>query len=148
MAFGGDVIAMAECYYDMLCEHVEKWKPTFVGHFDLITKYDEVGEPLFRDHVACNRLARHYAAEAAGSGCVFEVNTGAISRGYRTTAYQSEDLLYLLRREDARLILSSDSHRADTLNTHFEECVRHLIDIGFRRVFTLSEDGFVPIPLC
>lgn len=147
-ACGGDILTLAETYYSSFCRYIRVRLPDIIGHFDLITKYDEVGEPLFRDHVAYNRLARHYAAEAAGSGCVFEVNTGAISRGYRTTAYPSEDILYLLRREDARLILSSDSHRADTLNTHFEECVRHLIDIGFRRVFTLSEDGFVPISLC
>ena len=90
-AFGGDVVALAESYYSSFCSYLEARRPDIIGHFDLITKYDEVGEPLFRDHVAYNRLARGYAARAAAVGCVFEVNTGAISRGYRTAAYPSED---------------------------------------------------------
>ena len=106
-----------------------------------------MGEPLFRDHVAYNRLARSYAARAAAIGCVFEVNTGAISRGYRTAAYPSDEILYQLKQEDARLILSSDSHHADTLTTHFEETRRRLYDIGFRQTYTLTDEGFVPIPL-
>ena len=50
-AFDGDVIAMAECYYDMVCRHVEKWNPTFVGHFDLITKSSLIPEEDKRSHL-------------------------------------------------------------------------------------------------
>lgn len=143
----GDVLTLAENYYGSFCRYLEVRKPDIIGHFDLITKYDEMGEPLFRDHVAYNRLARSYAARAAAIGCVFEVNTGAISRGYRTAAYPSDEILYQLKQEDARLILSSDSHHADTLTTHFEETRRRLYDIGFRQTYTLTDEGFVPIPL-
>ena len=146
-AYGGDILALAESYYSNFCSYLEARRPDIIGHFDLITKFDEVGEPLFRDHVAYNRLARSYAARAAAVGCVFEVNTGAISRGYRTEAYPSNEILYQLLQEDARLILSSDSHHADTLTTHFEETKLRLYDIGFRKIYTLTTDGFVPVSL-
>ena len=143
----GDILTLAEHYYDSFCRYLEVRKPDIIGHFDLITKYDEVGEPLFRDHAAYNSLSRRYAARAAATGCVFEVNTGAISRGYRTAAYPSDEILYLLKQENAHLILSSDSHHADTLTTHFAQTKRRLYDIGFRQVYTLTDGGFVPIPL-
>lgn len=146
-ACGGDVLTLAENYYGSFCRYLKARKPDIIGHFDLITKYDEVGEPIFRDHVAYHRLSRAYAAQAAETGCVFEVNTGAISRGYRTVAYPSDEILYLLKQENARLILSADSHHAQTLTTAFAQTADRLYEIGYRQIWTLTEEGFVPVPL-
>ena len=45
----------------------------------------------------------------------FEINTGAISRGYRTSAYPHEDIIAYIKENGGRLILSSDSHAVDTI---------------------------------
>ena len=141
-AFGGDAMAMAENYYKGFAAYIRERKPDIIGHFDLITKFDEMGDPLFLGNPDYEKLAGKYLLEAAKSDCIFEVNTGAISRGYRRTAYPSEHLLYLLKKEDAKLILSSDSHQIETLDTAFAQTKQFLYDIGFRKLYTLYDGEF------
>lgn len=142
--FDYDVLVMAENYYSHFCSYILSRKPDIVGHFDLITKFDELGESRFLQNPAYNKLAEGYVAEAAKSGCIFEVNTGAICRGMRTTVYPSENLLYVLKKSGTRLILSSDSHAASTLDFYFDEAKAYLRDMGFRELYTLRNGEFVP----
>lgn len=141
--FENDRMRLAEAYYSAFCAYIHQRKPDIVGHFDLITKFDESNEPLFLGNDKYNALAERYIGEAAKTGCIFEVNTGAITRGLRTAPYPSENLLRVLKKADARLILSSDSHSADTLDAYFEETRYLLRQIGFEHVYVLRNREFV-----
>ena len=57
----------------------------------------------------------------AGDKPVFEINTGAISKGYRTRPYPSADQIDYIKSKGGVLILSSDSHSAGTICSGFEE---------------------------
>jgi histidinol-phosphatase (PHP family) len=81
--------------------------------------------------------------KALKSGCVFEVNTGAISRGYRTAPYPNELWLHFMKKQDAKLILTSDCHSADALDCHFEETKKLLSDIGFTHLYTIYHNEWV-----
>ena len=142
-AFGQDALAMAEAYYGAFCDYISRRRPDIIGHFDLITKFDEAEEPVFLHDPAYRRIAEQAIARAAQSGCIFEVNTGAMARGVRTAAYPGEHLLYVLKQCGARLILSSDSHSKDTLDFGFEETKEVLRDIGFTHLVTLYNGEFV-----
>lgn len=139
--FEGDAVAFAESYYSGFCDYILKWKPDIIGHFDIITKYDEKMQSCFLNNESYKQVASRYARIAAQSGCLFEVNTGAISRGYRTSPYPSASLLWDLKQLDAGIILSSDSHRPDTLDFGFQETRGYLRDIGFRHAYRLTESG-------
>lgn len=139
--FDGDELAFAESYYSHFCDYILRRRPDIIGHFDLITKYDEKNQSCFLQNESYKKIASHYVGIAAQSGCLFEVNTGAISRGYRTSPYPSEALLWDLKKLDAGIILSSDSHRAETLDFGFEETKSYLRDIGFRYAYRLTELG-------
>ncbi len=141
--FDYDVIRFSETYYRCFCEYIHFRKPDIIGHFDLITKFDEMHSSLFLHNDAYNRMAETYIIEAAKSGSIFEINTGAVSRGLRTTAYPNENLLYVLKKLNAGLILSSDSHNIDTLNFGFDETKTFLRDIGFTHLFTIDNGEFV-----
>lgn len=142
--FDGDMLRLAQTYYQRLCDYILKRKPDIIGHFDLITKFAEVEPSLFSNRQAYEKLAADSITRAAQSGCLFEVNTGAISRGLRTSPYPSEQLLWVLKKLDAGLILSSDCHRADDLDFGFGQMRRLLRGIGFTRLYTLDEGKFVP----
>lgn len=142
-AMGGDALAAAQAYFGALCDYIEWRKPDIIGHFDLLTKFDEQEHPLFLGDPAYMELARGFIRRAAQSGCVFEVNTGAMARGLRTSPYPCDELLYELKKCGARLILSSDSHSADTLDFAFEEVREMLMDIGFVKLITLTDNGFM-----
>ena len=142
-AFSYDTHRLAETYYGAFCAYINQRKPDIIGHFDLITKFDELGKSLFLKDGEYQAVARGAAIEAAKSCSLFEVNTGAITRGMRTSVYPSEDILFALRNEGARLILSSDSHEVATLDGCFAEVRAYLYDIGFRHLYTLFNGEFI-----
>lgn len=147
VAFDYDIVRLSETYYRSFCDYIRTRKPDIIGHFDLITKFDELDSSLFLHNAEYNRIAERYVAEAAQSGCIFEINTGAIARGLRTAFYPAENLLYILKKLDARLILSSDSHTIDTLDFGFDDAKNRLKEFGFTRLFTMDNGKFVPYTL-
>ncbi len=141
-AFDGDALSLAKSYYEAFCEYIIRRRPDIIGHFDLITKFDETDTPRFLDNKEYIKLATGYMKKAVEVGSPFEVNTGAISRGYRKTPYPQQELLHELLKLDGKIILSSDSHSADTLDFAFDETKKYLYDIGFRHVYVLCDGGF------
>ena len=142
-----DAVRLAHAYYAPFCDYICSRKPDVVGHFDLVTKFDELENALFLENPAYHTVAERYMRQAAASGCLFEVNTGAISRGYRTTPYPQENLLRVLREEECGILLSSDSHSADTLAFGFAEAKALLKDIGFTHTWILKNSVFVKTAL-
>lgn len=141
--FQFDVQKLAEVYYSHFTDYISKRKPDIVGHFDLITKFDEMGTMRFLDNEAYIKIAEKYMCFAAQNDVIFEVNTGAMARGYRKAPYPSENLLYILKQQEAKMILASDSHNTDNLGFCFEETERRLKDIGFKYLYELDEGVFV-----
>lgn len=137
-----DPLKLAENYFSSFVSYILERKPDIVGHFDLITKYDEVDTELFLNNPEYLKLAEKYISKAAEADVIFEMNSGAISRGLRKTPYLSENLLYILKSKGSKMILSSDSHSIDTLDFYFEEMKCILKDIGFQCVYELHKDGF------
>lgn len=145
--FDSNLLEMAEQYYSSFCDYVNRRKPDIIGHFDLLTKYDELGEPYFSGNPEYHKIAEKYIVEALKADCIFEVNTGAISRGLRTAPYPSVNLLHILKKNNAKLILSSDSHSADTLDCSFKETKNLLKDVGFKELYTLYNGQFTKYQL-
>lgn len=141
--FNYDVVGLATAYYTAFCDYIACRKPDIIGHFDLITKFDELSTPRFLNNAEYNRIAEGAVMRAASAGCIFEVNTGAISRGYRTSPYPYENLLRILKNEGAQITISSDSHKADTIDFSIDETKRYLYDIGFRHTLVLYDGHFI-----
>jgi len=136
--FDYDTTKLAKTYYETFVNYISKRKPDIVGHFDLITKFDEIDACRFLQNSEYMRLAEKYIKMAAEHDVIFEVNTGAIARGIRKTPYPQENLLYILKEKGCKVILSSDSHSVETLNFYFEETETLLRDIGFECVYEID----------
>lgn len=140
--FEGDPLAYAKEYYETFCDYILWRKPDIIGHFDLLTKFDELNDNELMGNPEYLRIASRYMEIAIGSECIFEVNTGAIARGMRTTPYPSEELLYRMKKMDAKLILSSDCHDCNYLDCHFEQTRLLLREIGFKKLYVLYDGKF------
>ena len=118
--FGGEIYALCEEYYKTVADVVRKTACDIIGHFDLITKFNEDGAIL--DTSSPRYIAAWKAAvdELVRYGAPFEINTGAISRGLRTSPYPSEDIISYIRSRGGELILSSDAHSADAIAFGFD----------------------------
>ncbi len=129
--FGGDLIALAQEYFRTVSQVVARTNCTIIGHFDLISKFNE-GDALFDSHDMRYIQAYRDAIDALIVYKVpFEINTGAISRGYRSSPYPSSEMLAYLFEKGAKVILCSDAHQKEHLCFQFEKWEQHAKEIGF-----------------
>ena len=113
-----------------------------IGHFDLPTKFNE-REVLYDVSSAAYRDAAFAAMEKLNAaGKVFEINSGAISRGWRTVPYPSEELLRHLHSLGGRILISSDAHSADAMTCAFDRCEALAKSCGFTELWQFTGSGF------
>lgn len=127
--FGGDPYAYASCYFETVAALKEKWHPHIIGHFDLLTKFFEKGISFEVDNPIYARAAKNALSVLKGS--TFEVNTGAISRGYRKEPYPAVPWLKAIKEQGDTIVLSSDSHHRDTLLFEFNKTKEWVHSCGF-----------------
>lgn len=118
--FNGDYRKYVEWYYDTEAEVVEKTCADIVGHFDLVTKFNE-GSRYFDEHATWyKKAALRSLAQVARTHPVIEINTGAMAKGYRTRPYPDQFLIDEIQRLCCPMILSSDCHDKTKLNYGFD----------------------------
>lgn len=117
--FGGDFNSFAEAYFSRLPEMQEKTGADIIGHFDLLTKFADRGAAPDWGHPRF-RAAWKSAMEALAGKAVLEINTGAITRGYRTEPYPTEEMLRYWHHLGGEILLSSDAHSTKALFAHFD----------------------------
>lgn len=113
--FGGDYYAFAELYFETVADVVRKTGADIIGHFDLAAKFSLFDESHPRYIAAWKK-----AVDALiPYGKPFEINTGAMSRGYRSVPYPTPDMIAYIRAKGGSFLLSSDSHNAETIGYAF-----------------------------
>lgn len=145
--FGGDGRKFAKKYFETVACLPEKDNFDIIGHFDLITKNNEKGN--FIDISSKEYLDSGFEAIHALKGKIplFEVNTGAVSRGYRTFPYPQMEFLKEFNRLGFGAVITSDCHDKVFLDCHFEEAKSLLEAAGFKSKWILTDNGFREIGL-
>lgn len=118
-----------------------------VGHFDLIEKFSEQGGISFSEKPWYRKMATEAIDAVASRGKIFEVNTGAMARGYRTQPYPADFLLHHLKDSGAHITISSDCHNRNNITYGFEMAENLLRRIGFTELYELTDNGFIPCRL-
>jgi len=119
--FDGDIYALCEAYFRTVADVVNQTACDIIGHFDLISKFTERTDLIDVDHPRYVAAWKAAADELLKTGVPFEINTGAISRGYRTSPYPSAAIIEYIKAHGGELILSSDAHSADAVAYRFEQ---------------------------
>ena len=134
--FGGDVYNLIENYFETVSDVVNKTHADIIGHFDLITKFNDGNKYFDENHPRYVKATENALDKLLQTGKPFEINTGAMSRGYKKVPYPSKRILeYIANRGRQRgsrgkVILSSDSHRKETLMYGFQECEELASSLG------------------
>lgn len=145
--FGGDSMSFVKAYYETLSKLPQYGSFDIIGHFDLITKHIET-QPLFdvtsKEYVT-------YALEAMEALRphidLFEVNTGAMARGYRHAPYPSAQLCRELHNMGFGAVITSDCHDGTKLDIGFDNARELLRSCGFKEQYILTDTGFKAIAL-
>lgn len=140
--YGGDPYGLVEDFFRQEADVVRKTRCQIIGHFDIITKFQEKA-PLF-DETHPRYVAAWQKALAAllPAGVPFEINTGAISRGYRTCPYPSLEILKAIHDGGGTIAFSSDSHEKSTLQFWFPEAADLARRAGFTTHVVLGKNGY------
>lgn len=119
--FNNDIYAYLECYFETVSDVIEKTNADIIGHLDLVSKFNENGELYDINNIRYINAYKKACDKLLEAGKLFEINTGAISRGYRSAPYPSNEIYEYLKEKGAKFILSSDSHSADTIGYLFDK---------------------------
>ena len=119
--FGGDVYALCELYFNTVADVVNKTNCDIIGHFDLISKFTEKSDIIDVNNPGYVSAWKAAADKLLESGVPFEINTGAISRGYRSQPYPSADMIEYIKAKGGRFVLSSDAHDTEGIAYKFDE---------------------------
>lgn len=140
--FGGDYKEYVREYYENLKDVVEKTGADVVGHFDLITKFNEGNKYFDEDSQWYKELALDCLRQVAKHKPLFEVNTGAVARGLRTKPYPVKFILEEIKNLGCDIIITSDCHHVDNLGYGFDETIKYVKECGFDKVKVLTSKGF------
>jgi histidinol-phosphatase (PHP family) len=145
--FGNNSLAFAKKYFETVARLPEKCDFDILGHFDIITKNNE--QHGFIDISSKEYLNAGFEAIHSLKGKIpfFEVNTGAISRGYKSLPYPQMEFLKEFRKCGFGAVITSDCHDKSFIDCHFEEAAELLLAAGFRSKWILTCNGFEEVSL-
>ena len=113
-----------------------------IHFFDLVNKFSlfDPEDKTYRDYALT-------ALDVVLDNIPFiEVNTGALSRGYKNL-YPASFLLSRIRERGGRLVLSSDAHRAEHLDGYFPDALDCLTSLGFQSLWQKGDKGWNEISI-
>lgn len=124
--FGGDWGKFAGAYYAAMINHVSRNNTDIVGHLDLVTKYG-----LMHEDERYVKYAIEAVHEIVKTCKTFELNTGAMARGYRSSPYPAEFIIDEIKKCGGQMIITSDCHQREKLDCWFDEAEKLLTAHGF-----------------
>ena len=138
--FDGDYLKYVKCYYDTIRDIASKTKCDIIGHLDVVAKFNE-GNKYFNEtsHEYIN-YARQAIDKIKKHCNLFEVNTGAVYKGYRKEIYPERHLLKILYDNGCKVILSSDCHDISSLDFGFKDAIKIIKECGYNEI-TVMKDG-------
>lgn len=142
--FGGNWNEMAKEYYNTLTEFILEEKCDIVGHYDLITKFNERNS-LFDEDEEYRRIALSCLEKIIEKkpGILFEVNTGAMFRCNNSKPYPSEFIMKKIYELGGKVTVSSDAHQPDALDYAFDTAKAYCKKCGFNKIYHLTGQGII-----
>ena len=145
--FGGDYYAYCRAYFQQEAELCAKSSAAFIGHIDLVSKFNEGYKHFDETDPRYLTPALEAVEIAVRRGLPIEMNSGAINRGYRTSPYPAPALLQRIRALGGEIIINSDAHAAIHLDAGFDICIQAARAAGFDHSLRLRAGGFEEVPL-
>lgn len=129
--FGGDPYAYAGAYYALVAQVKERTGCDIIGHFDLLTKFNERDPLLDEAHPRYRAAVLSCLDALASPGTVFEINTGAMAKGCRTVPYPALWILKELRARRCGVMMNCDCHDREKLAFGFGTARALALEAGF-----------------
>ena len=137
--YNGDVYSYCEDYFELVGDLYNKTKCQIIGHFDLVTKFNEQLPMIDINHPRYVKAYTGALEKLLLTPVIFEINTGAISRGYRTGPYPDDNMIDIIAKSGRPFVICSDTHSVDTVATELESEREKLEKKGYSYIKSLKE---------
>ncbi len=145
--FRGNAYAYISAYFESLVKMFDENRYDIVGHIDLVEKLNR-DECLFSlSDYRYKRPLLDAVDALLKKDVIFEINTGAIARGYLRTPYPSCFALRRIAEKRGRVTLSSDAHRKENLMFWFPNAVHYAKSCGIGGLTVPDGDQWKTIPI-
>jgi len=145
--FNSNGLLFAKEYYNQLALLPQYGNFDIVGHFDIITKNIEKAFLFDTESKEYQKYALETLEYLTDKIGVFEVNTGAIARGYRTTPYPQRFILEKMKEFGGKIIITSDCHDKNLLDCNYNQTIEYVKSCGFSEVQIIRKGKFVGVKL-
>ena len=135
--FGGDFYALAKAYYRLEAGVKDRTDCTFIGHFDLVTRFNDSLHFLDEADPRYTGPALEAMEYLVSRGVPFEINCGAVNRGRKKELYPNTFLLQSLQKMGGQILISSDAHSRDRLDGGFAVARERAMACGFTHTLML-----------
>jgi len=140
--YGGDSLALAKDYFSLVADVVSVTKCDIVGHFDLLTKFNEEYHFLDENDSHYQSFALEALDAVLESQPLIEINTGAMARRRRTIPYPPPFLCKRIAEKKGRMIFNSDAHLASKLLYGFDDAIEYARSCGLRELWYYQNGQF------
>lgn len=143
--YNGNYLEFAKAYFATVADVIDMTGAEIIGHFDLCSKFNErLGNSQSDEYL---EHAEKAVKKLLKTGAIFEINTGAMARGYRSSPYPSIEILKMIYNGGGKIILNSDCHNKVNLGYAFDEAIELAKKVGYTKRSILTKKGFVEIDL-
>jgi histidinol-phosphatase (PHP family) len=73
----------------------------------------------------------------------FEINVGAMTRGYRTSPYPAEFILKEIFKLGGKIVINGDCHNKNNLGDYLDLAINYAKMCGFKERLILTPNGFI-----
>lgn len=133
--FGGNYYSLCKAYYELEATVIDRFPVTFIGHFDLITKFNHVLNFVNEEDVTYLKPAFEAIEYIAERRIPFEVNT---RQAFRGKLFPAKNLLKFIHERGGEIILSSDAHKSGELLNGFSQACEAIKACGFHHINILE----------
>ncbi len=144
---GQDPLMYARAYFEAVARVETDTQCDIVGHFDLLTKFDERAAIFDTSDPRYVKAGLEALDALLEKDVIFEVNTGAMSRGYRTTPYPAPIFLRRIAEKRGNVTLSADAHHKDCLTYGFDTALQIIKASGIGSILTMTGNGWKNIAI-
>jgi len=146
-SYGGDIKKAVIDYYYHLSKMIEKYRPTLVGHMDLVKKNNK-NNVLFNENDSWYKEAVcGFLDTVKNTDTVIEINTGGMARGYVNEQYPSVWILEEIKLRKIPLTVNSDAHSAENITCMFDEMYTLCKELGLENLVYLTKNGWKKMDL-
>lgn len=143
--YNGDFDSFAEDYFSLVGDVLKVTNADIIGHIDLVSKFSETLG--FSQSERFLKACENAIIKLVPYNKPFEINTGAMSRGWRTIPYPTPEILTLIKKHGGTIAFSSDCHNKDFLDFGFEKAFDLAISLGFDEHAIITKNGIKYIPI-